>query len=148
MDIALLEPSNAYWIWLIAAGIMLAIELAVPGVFFLWLALAAATVGAVAFLWPLDWMVSAPLFAALALVYVYFGRPFYGRKSVTDQPNLNQRQYNYVGRTYVLATPLLNGEGKLTIEDTVWDVIGPDMPAGSHVKITGIEGMKLRITPA
>jgi membrane protein implicated in regulation of membrane protease activity len=143
-----LEPGNSFWIWLIAAGVMLAVELALPGVFFLWLALAAATVGLVTYLWPLDWLASLPLFAVLALAYVYFGRPFYGRKSASDQPNLNQRHYNYVGRTYVLAEPMRDGRGKLTIEDTVWDVTGPDLAAGTPVKIVGIEGLSLRVAAA
>jgi hypothetical protein len=142
------EAANSYWIWWIAAGIMLAVELALPGVFFLWLALAAATVGAIAYFWPVDWLFSIPLFAILALIYVYFGRPFYGRKSASDQPHLHQRQYNYVGRTYVLTEAIINGDGKLTIEDTVWDVTGPDMVAGTRVRITGIDGMTLKVGPA
>ncbi len=144
----LFEAANGVWIWWIAAGIMLAIELAAPGVFFLWLALAAATVGAIVYVWPLEWLYSVPLFAALSLIYVYLGRPYYGRRSTTDQPNLNQRHYNYVGRTYTLTEPIANGQGKLTIEDTVWDVVGPDIAAGSRVKIAGIEGMVLKVETA
>jgi inner membrane protein len=144
----LFEAANGVWIWWIAAGIMLAIELAAPGVFFLWLALAAATVGAIVYVWPLEWLYSVPLFAALSLIYVYLGRPYYGRRSTTDQPHLNQRHYNYVGRTYTLTEPIANGQGKLTIEDTVWDVAGPDLAAGSRVKIAGIEGLVLKIEAA
>lgn len=144
----LFDTAHSYWLWWIAAGVMLAIELAMPGVFFLWLALAAATIGAIVFVWPLDWLVSVPLFAALSLAYVYFGRPFYGRKTQSDQPYLNQRQYNYVGRTYVLAQPIKDGKGKLVIEDTVWDITGADLPAGSQVKISGIDGMTLKVAAA
>ena len=143
------DLSHSYWLWFIAAAVMLAVELAAPGIFFLWLALAAASVGAVTFFVPLDWLFSLPLFALLAVVYVYFGRPIYGGKPrVSDQPNLNQRQYNYVGRTYLLTDAVVQGRGKLSIEDTVWEITGPDLPAGSAVRITGIDGMTLKVTSA
>lgn len=148
MNTVLFDTSNAFWLWLIAAAIMLAFELAMPGIFFLWLALAAATVGIITYLWPLDWLVSIPLFAVLAVASVYFGRPFYKGKRATDEPHLNQRQYNYVGRTYVLAQAIRDGKGKLTIEDTVWDISGPDLQAGSRIKITGIDGMLLKVAEA
>lgn len=143
------NPTSTYWLWLIAAAVMLAIELASPGVLFIWLALAAATVGVVTYIMPLDWLVSLPLFALLAVLYVYFGRPYYGTKTrSSDEPHLNQRHYNYVGRTYVLAQPIAQGRGKLTIEDTLWDVTGPDLAAGSQVKITGIDGTTLKVVQA
>lgn len=148
MNSVMFDASNAFWLWLIAAAVMLAFELAMPGVFFLWLALAAATVGIITYFWPLDWLIAIPLFAILSLAYVYFGRPFYGGKRATDEPNLNQRQYNYVGRTYVLAEAMRDGKGKLTIEDTVWDITGADLPAGSRIKITGIDGMVLKVAAA
>lgn len=143
------DLSHVYWLWLIAAAVMLAVELASPGVFFIWLALAAMTVGAITYFVPLDWIFSLALFAVLAVAYVYFGRPYYGGKATkTDQPNLNQRQYNYVGRTYVLAQPIANGRGRLTIEDTVWEITGPDLAAGTPVKIAGIDGMTLKVAAA
>ena len=143
------DPALFYWLWLIAAAVMLAVELASPGIFFLWLGLAAATVGGITYFLPLEWIYSLPLFACLSVAYVYFGRPYYGGKArKTDQPNLNQRQYNYVGRTYVLAQPITQGRGKLTIEDTVWDVSGPDLPTGSAVRISGIDGMTLKVIAA
>jgi inner membrane protein len=139
-----LEP---HWLWLIAAAAMLFIELAAPGFFFLWLALAAATVGVNLFFFDFSWLTAVLSFAALSVIYVYLGRPWYSAKRASDQPNLNQRYMNYVGQTYVLKEPIVNGAGKLTIEDARWDIEGPDMVAGVRVKVLGVHGARLKVGP-
>ena len=34
----------------------------------------------------------------------------------------------------------MNGSGKAKVDDTIWRVIGPDMPSGAVVKVTKAEG--------
>jgi inner membrane protein len=142
-----LRAPEPYWIWLIAAAVMLFIELAAPGLFFLWLALAAATVGVNLFFFDFSWVTAVLSFAALSVIYVYLGRPWYSAKRASDQPNLNQRYMNYVGHSFVLKEPIVNGMGKLTIEDTRWDIEGPDMVAGARVKILSASGARLKVGP-
>jgi membrane protein implicated in regulation of membrane protease activity len=67
--------------------------------------------------------------------------------SETDQPFLNQRSGSYVGRTVVLLEAIENGRGKVQIDDAIWQVEGEDAPAGSKVRITGVDGMLLRAEP-
>ena len=145
-----LFPFIGNWFWWIAAAILLLMELVAPGVFLMWLALAAATVGAIAYFVALPWQIEALLFAGFAVAYVYLVRPWYSRRSVppSDQPNLNQRIYGFVGKTYVLHEPIVDGEGKLDIEGTRWDILGPDLAKGAKVQVTAIEGMKLRVSGA
>jgi membrane protein implicated in regulation of membrane protease activity len=38
---------------------------------------------------------------------------------------------------------IINGSGKLKIEDALWDVDGPDLPAGAKVKVIGVNGLRL-----
>lgn len=140
-----LEP---HWLWLIAAAVMLFIELAAPGFFFLWLALAAATVGINLFFFDFSWLTAALSFAALSVIYVYLGRPWYAGKRGTDQPHLNQRQMSYVGQSYILKEPIIDCAGKLTIEDARWDIEGPDMVAGMRVKVLAVHGARLKVGPA
>jgi membrane protein implicated in regulation of membrane protease activity len=64
-----------------------------------------------------------------------------------DNPHLNRRQMGYVGRTFTLKEPIVDGRGKLTIEDTVWEVEGPDIPAGTRIKVTAVSGMSLIVAP-
>ncbi len=145
-----LVPYLGNWFWWIAAAILLFMELVAPGVFLIWLALAAASVGVIAYFMALPWQVEALLFAVFAVIYVYLARPWYSRAHLptSDQPHLNQRIYAFVGKSFVLSEPIVNGKGKLDIEGTRWDVLGPDLARGATVKVTAVEGMKLRVAEA
>lgn len=140
-------PILGQWFWWAAAGLLLILELALPGVFFIWLAAAAAAVGAIVLFVPLGWEVELLLFAGLALVSVFGGRRLLSRRHVLDSelPNLNRRMYDYVGKTYPLAEPIVDGRGRVSIDGTLWDIRGPDAPNGARVKVTGVDGMKLTV---
>ena len=53
----------------------------------------------------------------------------------------------YVGRSFTLKEPIVDGRGKLAIEDTVWEIEGPDLAAGTRVKVTAVSGMSLIVEP-
>ncbi len=145
-----LFPVVGIWFWWIVAGVLLLFELMTPGVFAMWLALAAASVGITHYFFDLNWQLELLAFAGFSLVYVYLARPWYSKNKLqnSDQPNLNQRIYSFVGKSYVLHEPIAEGEGKLDIEGTRWDVLGPNLAKGTTVKVTAVEGMKLRVTQA
>ena len=145
-----LVPLTGIWFWWIVAGVLLLLELMTPGVFAMWLALAAASVGITDYFFDLNWQLELLAFAGFSLVYVYLARPWYSKNKLqnSDQPNLNQRIYSFVGKSFVLAEPIVNGQGKLDIEGTRWDVLGPNLAKGATVKVTAVEGMKLRVTAA
>jgi inner membrane protein len=138
------------WGWLSIGGVLLILEMAAPGVFFIWLGLAAVAVGLLTFAVDLAWQIDIAIFAVLSVLFLLLIRPWYERRnaSLSDRPNLNQRMYDYVGQSYVLEHPLKDGRGKLRIDDTLWDVLGPDTPAGARVKVSGVEGLRLRVEQA
>src|SRR6476469_4904278 len=90
------------WSWWIAGLVLLAAELLVPGVFLVWIGLAAITVGAASLsLWGMavwGWEVQMLVFAVLSVVFVLAGRRVYGRSHASDEPLLNQRGATLVGR--------------------------------------------------
>lgn len=145
-----LVPLTGIWFWWIVAGVLLLLELMTPGVFAMWLAFAAASVGIADYFFDLNWQLELLAFAGFSLVYVYLARPWYSKSNLqnSDQPNLNQRIYSFVGKSYILHEPIVDGEGKLDIEGTRWDVLGPDLARGATVKVIAVEGMKLRVTGA
>ena len=145
-----LVPLTGIWFWWIVAGVLLLLELMTPGVFAMWLAFAAASVGIADYFFDLNWQLELLAFAGFSLVYVYLARPWYSKSNLqnSDQPNLNQRIYSFVGKSYILHEPIVDGEGKLDIEGTRWDVLGPNLAKGATVKVTAVEGMKLRVTGA
>jgi membrane protein implicated in regulation of membrane protease activity len=144
-----LFPFLGPWTWWIIAAVMLLLELAIPGVFFMWLAGAAAVLGIFTFLFPLAWQYEIAIFAILAVIFLLVLRPrFKGRLEKSDRPNLGQRMYDYVGRRYVLEEPIVDGRGRIRIEDTTWEILGPDRAKGEWITVTGVEGLRLRVEAA
>jgi inner membrane protein len=150
MDAQSFLASLGPWTWWIIAGLCLIVELAVPGMLFIWLAIAAAVVGGLNFFADLPWQLDVALFAVLSVVFVLVLRPWYAKRNAlpSDQPNLNQRLYNYVGQRHPLSEAIVNGSGKVSIEDTLWSVTGPDLPKGAMVAVKGVEGMRLKVERA
>ena len=142
-------PLLGNWFWWVAAGLLLILELTAPGVFFIWLAIPAALVGLLDLAFNTGWQAEVLLFAALSLASVYAGRNWLKKQKVfeSDRPNLNQRMFDFVGRSYVLQAPILEGRGRLMIDGTIWEIRGPDAPSNARVKVTGIDGLRLIVEP-
>jgi membrane protein implicated in regulation of membrane protease activity len=140
----------SYWLWFILGVVLIVMEMVAPGVVFLWLGLAALATGVVAAAGSmLSWELQLLCFAILSAVSIVAGRRFVVRRATPhDHPGLNARGSTYIGKTYVVAEPVVNGRGKLTIDDTIWIVSGADAPAGAKVKVTGQDGTILKIEPA
>lgn len=140
-----LDEINA-WTWWIIAAVFGILELIVPGIFFIWLAAAAAAVGAVLIVADVPLTAQVALFAVLSVVAVWASRRYLNRHEIqSDHPLLNQRAQSYVGRTFTLEQPIHNGRGKIRIGDTLWLVQGPELPAGTSVHVTGNDGGVLTV---
>jgi membrane protein implicated in regulation of membrane protease activity len=63
----------------------------------------------------------------------------------TDQPDLNQRPAQLLGRIATVEEAIAYGRGRVRIGDTLWLAEGPDMPAGSEVRVTAANGAVLRV---
>ncbi|WP_373502347.1 NfeD family protein [Aestuariivirga sp.] len=145
-----LFPFLGQWTWWVAAGVFLLLELMAPGVFFIWLAIAAAATGLADNVFGLPWQAELLIFAALSVVSVFAGRKLYRGPNAEpdDNPYLNRRQLSYVGQSFTLREPIVDGHGKLAIEDTIWEIEGPDLAAGARVTITAVKGMRLVVASA
>ncbi len=139
-----------FWHWWIFAGLLLILELTAPAFFFLWLGIAAAAVGLILLVFPsIGIETQLVLFAIASIVSVVAWRKYREtRPLTTDQPNLNRRGHQYIGRQFSLTGPIDNGVGKVTVDDSTWKVRGPDLPAGTHVKVTGVEGTVFTVESA
>lgn len=147
--LAFLENLNQ-WHWWIAALVLFVIELLMPGVFFLWLGVAAAITGFVAWAIPsMGWQTDFVIFAVLGVVSATLGRRFWKPQSTpSDDPTLNQRGAQYVGQVFPLDTDLKDGHGRLKVGDGSWLVEGPDLPAGARVRVVGVHGARLKVVAA
>lgn len=137
-----------FWYWWILAIVLVTLEAVLPGVMLLWFGLSAGVVGLIAMLAPdLGWQIEGLIFAVLALVMVIATRRFAKRSSGTSSvtPALNSRAGNLLGQRLQLESPIVNGRGRATVGDGQWTVLGPDLPVGSMVRVTGVEGTFLRV---
>ena len=138
---------DPFWKWWILAGILLILESLAPGFIFLWMGIAAAIVGLLAWLAaPLNpylaWVLFAVLSLASILTWLYIRKP---QSKFTGL--LNKRGQAYVGRNFTLTTPIVNGVGKIQLGDTFWTIVGPDCPVGTTVTITALENGNLLAAP-
>lgn len=140
------------WNWVAIGLVLLVMEIAIPGVFLLWFGLGAIVVGALSIMfhnaafWP--WEAQIVVFLILSLVLAYFGKRMMDKGDVTDEPLLNKRSEQLVGRTATLAEPITEGYGRIRIDDSQWRVKGPDLPAGVRVKIAAVDGGELVVEAA
>jgi len=140
------------WSWWVIGLVLLAAEMIVPGFFLVWIGIAALAVGILSLLfWDAAfwvWEVQLILFAALAVATTFIGRRLTLRHDATDEPFLNQRGASLVGRTATLAEPIREGRGRIRLDDTIWQVMGPDLPVGTRVKVVASNGRDLTVEAA
>jgi membrane protein implicated in regulation of membrane protease activity len=137
-----------FWHWLVVAAVFAVIEVAVPAMVCMWFAVAALGTAAIAWLAPdLAWEHQALIFAALAIASVAIGRIASARvRTRTSEARLNRRAEGYIGRIFTLERPIVDGRGRLRVDDTMWLVEGPDLPAGTRVEVTSVNNTLLRVT--
>ncbi|WP_445504620.1 NfeD family protein [Microvirga sp. G4-2] len=133
------------WSWIILGLVLIGVELLAPGVFFLWLGLAAIATGLLDAALDLSWQAASILFALLAVTAVILGR-FVTRSKEPSEPSvshLNQRGQALVGRVFTLETPIKDGEGRIRVDDSSWRVTGADRFKGAKVRVVRVEGSTL-----
>lgn len=140
------------WVWWVLGVVLLTLEVLMPGVFLVWIGIAAVLTGVLSLLlweagwwvWQVQWLV----FAALSIAAVLVGRRLVARNEKrTDEPFLNQRGQSLVGRTATLDQPITEGRGRIRLDDTMWNVQGPDLPVGTRVRVVASSGRDLTVEP-
>jgi len=136
-----------YWHWLILAVVMIILEMLIPGAYFLWMGVSAIFVGALMYVFPeMVFLVQILIFAVLSVISVVMYKSYRKKNPiVTDEPALNRRGEQYIGRTFTLEGPIVNGEGKIKVDDSTWKISGADMEAGASVRVIAIEGSILKV---
>lgn len=140
---------NPGLIWLAAALLLGGAELLVPGVFLIFLSVAAAITGGFLLLFP-DLPLAAQLvsFAAWAGIAVFLARRWYHDNPVASaDPLLNDRVARLLGQTVTVVEAIDGGTGRVRVGDGEWFARGPDVAAGTRVRITGVQGNVLTVEP-
>lgn len=138
------------WNWMLLGFVLLILEIVAPGVFLLWIGIAALLTGALSLqLWDWSswtWQVQVLVFLVLALASAYVGKKIVrSHGDDSDQPLLNRRGAQMIGRTATLTEPISEGRGRIKLGDTTWRVTGPDLPAGTQVRVTAANESDLEL---
>lgn len=138
-----------HWWWLIAGALLAILEIFMPGIFMIWIAMAAAATGIAVLLLDVHFPAQAIIFAVLAFAAVFAGRLYYARNPVpTSDANLNERAARLIGQMVTVETAIENGKGRVNVGDGVWNARGPDLPAGARARITAADGTLLTVEAA
>jgi hypothetical protein len=137
--------------WFIAGFVLLLLEVFAPGAFLLWFGIAALVVGSALWLLPmLPWQVQIVAFALLSIGALVGYRAWRKRRPApqVDQPLLNKRVEQMIGRVFILDQAIVNGRGKVKVGDALWTVVGSDLAVGSRVRVIGAHEQMLEVEPA
>ena len=141
-----------FWHWWIVGVVLLGVEIMMPAQVFLWLGISAGLTGGILLIAPdIGWQWQLVFFGALSIVSIVGWRLYQKRfPPQTDEPMLNRRGSQYVGRTFELTEEMQLGRGNISVDDTTWRAqydAGGDLPAGSRVKVIDIDGTTLKVEP-
>lgn len=135
--------------WIIL-GLLLAIgEIVAPGVFLIWIGVAALLTGFVSMAIGLPLAGQLAAFAVAALVTVYAGRRWIAAYPPrTADPLLNDRLARLVGEQVVVVEAIADGVGRVRVGDGIWNACGPDADIGTRMHVIGHDGGRLVVARA
>lgn len=137
----MLEGIDPGWLWTIAGVVLLITELLVPGVFLIWIGIAAVVTGVFALLLGIGLAGQLGLFALYSVLAVLVGRRVYGSGGIeSSDPLLNDRGGRMIGRRVVVVQAVDEDGGRVRVGDSEWSARGGPAGPGDHVRVTGVEG--------
>jgi len=90
-------------------------------------------------------LVQVLIFAVLSVITVVMYKSYQKiNPHVTDEPALNRRGEQYIGLNFTLREPIVNGEGKIKVDDTTWKVASGHV-GGHDRSCVAVEGSTLKV---
>jgi len=138
-----------YWHWLVLGVLLVGAEMLDGSGHLIWLGISALVVGLIHWAVPgMPWVVQIIMFAIISIISIYAWKAYKKANPEPDNyPTLNQRGTEYINRTFTLTEAIVDGEGKMNVNDTIWRVRGPDIVAGTKVKVNAVDGTSLVVEP-
>lgn len=138
------ESLDAHYHWLAIGLLLAAAEMAIPGVFLIWLAAAALVTGALTWFLPIGLPMQIVIFAALAIISVFTGKRYLRSNPIEAlDPKMNDRGARLVGETVVVTHAIDGGNGRVKQGDSEWLAKGPDAEPGTKMRVAGHDGVVL-----
>lgn len=142
------DGDNAYWGWIGLGLVLGALEMLVPGVYLVWLAVAALITGLITFVAGPPLALQVVAFVSLALIAAFSARRwFMDQPGESADPLLNNLGGRLVGETGRVTEALEGGKGRVQVGDGEWMARGADAAVGTRVRITSVSGTTLLVEP-
>ena len=143
-----LEGLDAHWVWLTLGLVLAGLEMLVPGVYLIWLAVAAIITGVLTGVFDLSLPMQVIDFVFLALIIAFSAKRFLREKPIeSSDPLMNRRGARMIGETALVVQAIEHGSGRVHYGDGDWIARGPDVAAGERVRIVGSDGASLLVEP-
>lgn len=136
-----------YHHWLVLGLLLLALDVFVGGRLLMWSGFVAVVVGVLVLLLPLvgvypGWDMQILMFFIAATIGIYLWRRDLRSQAARDASAVP------LGSVTVLASAIYRGRGTIRINGAAFPVVGPDLPAGTAVRIVALDAMAFRVEPA
>jgi len=143
-----LDSFGAHWVWLTLGLVLAGLEMLVPGVYLIWLALAAIITGVLTLTLDLSLPFQVVDFVFLSLIIAFSAKRFLRERPIeSSDPLMNRRGARLVGETALVVQAIEHGSGRVKLGDSEWIARGPNVAAGERVRISGSEGAILLVEP-
>jgi inner membrane protein len=120
----------------------------VPGVYLIWLGMAAIVTGVLTLGLDLSLPVQLIDFVFLALIIAFSAKRILGEKPIeSSDPLMNRRGARLIGETAPVVQAIEHGSGRIKVGDSEWIAHGPNVGAGERVRIIGTDGAILLVEP-
>jgi inner membrane protein len=144
-----LEQLDTGYLWLIGAVILGGLELLLPGVFLIWIAVAAAMTGIATLFLDIPIIGQLVLFSLLAVAAVYSARKSYRSLGNTSaDPMLNDRGARMIGQIVTVTEALSASGGRVRVGDSEWPARGPALESGATARISYVENGVVHVEAA
>lgn len=143
-----LDGFDPHWVWIAIGLVLAALEMLLPGVYLIWLAVAAIVTGVLTFGLDLALPAQIVVFVSTSLIAAFSARRFLRDSPIeSSDPLLNRRGSRLVGESAVVTQAFDGGSGRIRHGDSEWLAKGTDLPVGARVRITGSDGAVLVVEP-
>ena len=139
---------NAHWVWMTFGLVLAGLEMLVPGVYLIWLGMAAIITGVMTMTLDLSPALQLIDFVFLALIIAFSAKRILGERPIeSSDPLMNRRGARLVGETALVVQAIEHGNGRIKVGDSEWIAHGPNVAAGERVRISGTDGAILLVEP-
>ena len=139
---------NAHWVWLTLGLVLAGLEMLVPGVYLIWLAVAAIVTGVLTGLFDLSLPMQVIDFVFLELIIAFSAKRFLRDRPIeSSDPLMNRPGARLVGQTALVVQAIEHGSGRVKLGDSEWIARGPNVAAGERVRISVSEVAILLVEP-